>query len=74
VAGQTSIPLDVSVLVCTDCGKVVSGEEWESCKAARHPISTVHYEISAQQNDSVAIERVKDLQKHGRRLLADAPE
>jgi hypothetical protein len=75
VTGQTSIPLDVRVFVCVDCGAVsTSGKDVEPCQPSGHRFSHVHYEISAQQNDAIAQERVADLQKHGRRLLADAPE
>jgi hypothetical protein len=36
----------------------------------KHHLSTVHYEISAEHGDSVAIQRVEQLQKHGRHLLS----
>ena len=74
MAGQTNMPLDVRILVCVDCGAVSTSRDIEPCQPSGHRFSTVHYEISAQQNDPIAIERVADLQKHGRRLLADAPD
>jgi hypothetical protein len=72
VADPNKIPLDVRITVCADCGtQWLSGIDVETCKADKHHLSTVHYEISAEQNDSVASQRVADLQKHGRRLLGD---
>jgi hypothetical protein len=70
VAGQSNIPLDVSLLVCIDCG-AYSVTSDESCRPAGHGFSTVYNEIAARQVDPVALERVADLQKHGRRLLAE---
>jgi hypothetical protein len=65
----------VRVTICTDCGtQGLSGIALGPCKDGKHHLSTVHYEISAEQKESVAIQRVADLQKHGRRLLADASE
>jgi hypothetical protein len=46
----------------------------EACRAERQPISTVHDEISAEQDDSVASQRVEQLHKQGRRLLSGAEE
>jgi hypothetical protein len=65
----------VRVLVCVDCGAVsASGKDVEPCQPSGHRFATVHYEISSQQNDAVAQERVADLQKHRRRLVREAPE
>ncbi len=71
MSDPNKIPLDVRVEVCTDCGRWV---DLGSCKAHGHSLATVHYEIAVEQNDPVAIRRVEDLQKHGRRLLQDAPK
>jgi hypothetical protein len=71
IANPNNIPLDVHITICTDCG-YWGEKDLESCGAAGHHTSTVHYDLSAEQNDSVAMQRVADLQKHGRRLLADA--
>jgi hypothetical protein len=69
VAGKDMIPMDVRITVCIECGKF--DFPVESCRQQGHRTSTVHYEISVQQNDPVAIERVADLEHHGRRLLHD---
>jgi hypothetical protein len=75
VADPNNIPLDVRITICADCGtQWLTGIDVEACKADKHQLSTVHYEISAEQNDAVAMERIEQLQKHGRRLLAEAPE
>ena len=68
MADPNKIPLDVRIAVCADCGAY--GVNLEACRAEHHHVSTVHYEISAEHGDSVAIQRVEQLQKHGRHLLS----
>jgi hypothetical protein len=72
VAGKDMIPLDVRITVCTECGKF--DFPVESCRQQGHRTAIVHYEISADQNDPVAIDRVADVQRHGRRLVTDQPD
>jgi hypothetical protein len=64
VAAPHTIPLDVSVTVCRDCGaESVSRKDLEPSKAAGHSFASVHSEISARKNDPVALQRVALLQK-----------
>jgi hypothetical protein len=70
MADPNKIPLDVRITVCADCGAYDA--RLDHCKSQGHHLSHVHYEIASSQNDSVATQRVADLMRHGRRLLAES--
>ena len=69
VADPNKIALEVRIAVCGDCGAY--GDGLEACRSQRHHVTMVHYEISAEQNDAVASQRITDLRHHGRRLLGE---
>jgi hypothetical protein len=71
MADPNKLPLEVSITVSANCGAY--GVSLEACRAQRHHLSMVHYEIFSRRNDSVAIQRVADLRRHGRRLLRSEP-
>jgi hypothetical protein len=43
----------------------------ERHREQRHHLSMFHYEPAGAQKDSVAITRVEDRRRHGRRLLTE---
>ncbi len=69
MAGSSAIPLHVNIPICTDCGKYT---DLEQCRVDKHRLSHVGYDISQSQNDSLAVQRVEDIKRHGRRLLGEA--